>query len=107
MHTEPPTIKVQTSNTEGRPWQVRRQLSSVPPDSLPALRDALLSIACRTAAGPLCTQLLAALASLAAQWSAWVDVLPELGESLQRLSRLSCMKLRSMWPAHSPKCGQY
>jgi len=101
-HTQPPIIEVQTSRNEATPWQVRRQLSSVSPDLLPALRDALLSAACRTAAGPLRTQLLAALASLAAQWTAWVDVLPELGESLQRLTRLSCMKLRSMWPPTLP-----
>ena len=62
--------------------QVRRQLAALPGDALPALRDTLVECACRSMAKEsltVLTQLLAALALLAIQWSDWSNVLADLG----------------------------
>lgn len=71
--------------------QVRRQLATLQGDALPALRDTLLQCACRSMADVfVLTQLLAALAVLAIQWSDWSNILPDLGAY-----SVVCLYLRS------------
>lgn len=61
--------------------KLRRQLHSLPQDSLPSFRDALIEcINSHGTTAPVALQLTIAMSALVLQWTDWQDVLPYLGE---------------------------
>ena len=61
--------------------KLRKELQSLPQDSLPSFRDALIKcINSHSAAAPVALQLCIAMSALVLQWTDWQDVLPYLGE---------------------------
>ena len=62
--------------------KIRKQMQSLPADSLPGLRDTLANCINRHAAAmqAVSVQLCIALSALVLQWTQWQDVLQDLGE---------------------------